>query len=102
MLYTNWAVAYSFKTDYRDQFLDLKKKQRPVADPKVHDKGLSGEIHIKTGYAQLNSRVQRVFAPVQQAAAGGSPVFTDLCAATTICCLTTEKHAWQSEKLPKY
>lgn len=49
-----------------------------MADPQVHNKVLSGEIYIKMGYAQLKSRVQWVFAPVQQEAAGGSPVFTDL------------------------
>lgn len=73
-----------------------------MADPEVHNKGLSGEIHIKMGYAQLNSRVQFVFSPAQQEAARGSPVFTDLCTATMVCCSATNKQAWQSKKLLKY
>lgn len=99
----NGAVACSFKSDYRDQFLNLKKqKQHPVADPEVRSKGLSGEIHIKMGYAQLNSRVECVFAPIQQEGAGGSPGFADLCTVVVVCCSTTPKCAWQSKKLLKY
>lgn len=69
-----------------------------MADPEVHSKGLSWEIHVKMGYAQLNSRVQFVFAPAQQEAAGGSLVFTDLCTVTMVCCSATNKWAWQSKK----
>lgn len=72
-----------------------------MADPEVHNKGLSGEIHIKMGHTQLNSRVQFVFAPAQQEAVGGSPVFRDLCTVTMLCCSVTNERAWQSKKLLK-
>jgi len=80
----------------------MSKKQRPVADPKVHTKGLSGEVHIQMDFAQLNSRAQCVFAPVQQQAEGGSPGLTDLCTVVVVLCSTTNKHVWQSKKLPKH